>query len=190
MQVDYTFNDTGSTGTPALPMDIHYNRGDLYDLDYRFEPDSHTRAALSLYGNNLNHSMNNYELRQSPPPGNWRRNDAGSDTYGFKLQADLGDPGNTWVFGVDGLATKHNSDIDNPNNAAFFLVNFNAAERGSAPCPGRPGGQAGRKGSGPAPPCAIIRPSGLLATILKRPDTPEGRTDDKNGRRRRVHAAQ
>jgi len=129
MQLDYTYNDTGNSGTPALPMDIHYNRGDLYSLDYRFEPGTSTRAKLALYGNNLNHSMNNYELRQAPAPGNWRRNDASSDSYGFKLQVDLDDTGNAWIVGIDGLSSKHNSDIDNPNNAAFFLVNFNAAER-------------------------------------------------------------
>ena len=32
VQLDYGYNDTGETGTPALPMDIDYIEGDLYDL--------------------------------------------------------------------------------------------------------------------------------------------------------------
>jgi iron complex outermembrane receptor protein len=33
------------------------------------------------------------------------------------------------MVGADGLDSVHNSDIDNPNNPAFFVVNFNDAER-------------------------------------------------------------
>ena len=97
LQLDYGYNDTGDTGTPALPMDILYIRGDLYNLGYRFEANADTDIALSLYGSELRHGMTNYELRQPPPPGNFRRNKARSDNAGFKLQATMRDEAGEWV---------------------------------------------------------------------------------------------
>ena len=73
--------------------------------------------------------MTNYELRQPPPPGNWRRNKARSDNAGFKLQATMRDEAGEWRVGVDGFDSTHDSNIDNPNNPMFFVINFNSAER-------------------------------------------------------------
>jgi iron complex outermembrane receptor protein len=129
LQLDYGYNDTGDTGNPALPMDIQYIRGDLYNLGYQFEANADTDIALSLYGSELRHAMTNYELRQAPPPGNWRRNKAKSDNAGFKLQGTLRDTQGEWRVGVDGFDSKHDSNIDNPNNPMFFVANFNSAER-------------------------------------------------------------
>tara|TARA_R110001592_G_scaffold357416_1_gene660692 strand:- start:288952 stop:291021 length:2070 start_codon:yes stop_codon:yes gene_type:complete len=129
LQLDYGYNDTGDTGTPALPMDIQYIRGDLYNLGYSFEANADTDIALSLYGSDLRHGMTNYDLRQPPAPANWRRNKAKSDNAGFKLQATLRDMDGEWRVGVDGFDSKHDSNIDNPNNPMFFVVNFNSAER-------------------------------------------------------------
>lgn len=113
----------------ALPMDIQYIRGDLYNLGYRFKDNADTDIALSLYGSDLCHGMTNYDLRQPPAPGNWRRNKAKSDNAGFKLQATLRDMDGEWRVGVDGFDSKHESNIDNPNNPMFFVVNFHSAER-------------------------------------------------------------
>jgi iron complex outermembrane receptor protein len=129
LQLDYGYNDTGDTGTPALPMDIKYIRGDLYSMAYSFEANADTDIALSLYGSDLRHGMTNYELRQPPPPGNWRRNKATSDNAGFKLQGTRRDTQGEWQIGMDGFKSTHDSNIDNPNNPLFFVVNFNSAER-------------------------------------------------------------
>jgi iron complex outermembrane receptor protein len=129
LQLDYGYNDTGDTGTPALPMDIEYIQGDLYNLGYRFEANADTDIALSLYGSDLRHRMTNYELRQPPPAANWRRNKAKSDNAGFKLQGILTDADGEWRAGVDGFDSTHDSNIDNPNNPMFFVENFNSAER-------------------------------------------------------------
>lgn len=129
LQLDYGYNDTGDTGTPALPMDIQYIQGDLYNLGYSFEANADTDIALSLYGSDLRHRMTNYELRQPPPAANWRRNKAKSDNAGFKLQGTFTDADGEWRVGVDGFDSTHDSNIDNPNNPMFFVENFNAAER-------------------------------------------------------------
>jgi len=128
-QLDYTYNDTGETGTAALPMDIDYVEGDLYSLDYAFDLDSDLSVEASVYGSQLDHGMTNYHLRKPPMPNMWRQNIADSENLGFVLQSTLKDDGGSWAAGVDGFSEAHNSDIDNPNNPMFFVVNFNEAER-------------------------------------------------------------
>ncbi|RLA56820.1 MAG: TonB-dependent receptor [Gammaproteobacteria bacterium] len=129
IQLDYGYNDTGDSGTPALPMDIEYIEGDLYNLDYNFKIDSEIEIDVSLYGSDLDHRMDNYHLRKAPPADRWRRNTASSDNLGLKLQTTLHDERGAWLFGVDGFGSEHDSDIDNPNNPMFFVKNFNSAER-------------------------------------------------------------
>ena len=74
--------------------------------------------------------MTNYGLRQVPgDKSRWRRNIAGSDNLGFKLHSTLYDGQGHWAFGFDGFDSAHNSNIDNPNSAKFFVINFNEAER-------------------------------------------------------------
>jgi len=129
IQLDYGYNDTGDSGTPALPMDIEYIEGDLYNLEYNYEIDSDIEIDVSLYGSDLDHRMDNYHLRKAPPVDRWRRNTASSDNLGFKLQTTLHDGRGAWLFGFDGFGSEHDSDIDNPNNPMFFVKNFNSAER-------------------------------------------------------------
>lgn len=129
LQLDYGNNDTGDTGTPALPMDIRYIRGDLYNLAWGFDAGADTRLDLSFYGSELRHRMDNYGLRGAPPAADWRRNTAKSDNVGFKLQLTLRDDRGAWRTGVDGFDASHDSDIDNPDNPMFFVTNFNSAGR-------------------------------------------------------------
>lgn len=129
LQLNYSYNDTGEAGTPALPMDIDYFEGDLYSVDYRFEINSDLSVEARLYGSELDHGMTNFHLRQAPPPARQRRNIASSDNLGFALVTDWRDASGSWVFGFDGFGSSHNSDIDNPNNPMFYVVNFNDAER-------------------------------------------------------------
>ena len=130
LQLTYGYNDTGESGTPALPMDIDYVEGDLYNLEYRYIASDDLEIALTLHASELEHGMTNYHLRQPPADGAlWRQNIADTSNRGFKLQATYRDDSGLWRAGVDGLHEDHRSDIDNPNNAMFFVVNFNDAER-------------------------------------------------------------
>lgn len=129
LQLDYSYNDTGDTGTAALPMDIDYIKGKLLSLDYSFAPQSDVSMEASLYGSDLKHGMTNYHLRTAPMPGMWRQNIAESENLGFKLSTTFTDDEGSWTIGIDGFSEQHNSDIDNPNNAMFYVVNFNEAER-------------------------------------------------------------
>jgi len=128
-QLDYSYSDTGETGTAALPMDIDYIEGDLYSLGYTFTASQDLRFEAKVYGAELDHGMTNYHLREAPMPMMWRRNTASSDNAGFKLQAIWDDERGNWRAGIDGFNSEHDSNIDNPNNPMFFVVNFNRAER-------------------------------------------------------------
>ena len=130
LQFDYGYNDTDDSGTPALPMDIEYIEGDLVDLTYRFDLPGQLEVSAAIFASDLEHGMTNYHLRQAPTAGGrWRRNIADSDNIGFKLSTSMYDDQGNWTFGFDGFDSTHNSNIDNPNNEMFFVVNFNDAQR-------------------------------------------------------------
>ncbi|MEH6608733.1 MAG: TonB-dependent receptor [Halioglobus sp.] len=129
IQLDYTYSDTGDAGTPALPMDIASIEGDIYSLDYQFNPSEGFTLNASLFGSMLDHGMTNYHLRPVPPTALWRRNTTDSENAGFKVTVNLEDDSGQWAIGVDGYEEDHNSDIDNPNNPMFFVTAFNNAQR-------------------------------------------------------------
>lgn len=128
-QIDYGYNETGDAGTPALPMDIESIDGELLNISYNYNNNSGLAVSLSLYGSDLEHVMSNYHLRSAPAGPRWRRNEVASENAGFKLKTTLRDDDGGWVFGWDGFSEEHDSRITNPNNALFFVTNFNAAKR-------------------------------------------------------------
>jgi len=130
VQLDYGYNDTGNAGTPALAMDIDYFQGDIYKLTYRHDPSDGLTVLASIYAHELDHGMSNYHLRPAPSALSlWRQNIADTKNLGFKLEASLADDAGLWRAGVDGFSEEHDSNIDNPNNPMFFVVNFNEAQR-------------------------------------------------------------
>jgi iron complex outermembrane receptor protein len=125
LQFDYGRSETGDAGTPALPMDIEYIDADLFGFGYGFDGE---RWQLDgrLWHSNIDHGMTNYHLRPAPgTPGMFRRNVTEVVSSGFSLLLTAG----AWRLGVDGHDEVHNSDISNPNAAAFFVTNFNDASR-------------------------------------------------------------
>jgi iron complex outermembrane receptor protein len=122
-------NETGYAGNPALPMDIAYIDSNLYQGKYRYGND-HWALEASLHGNEVDHLMTNNHLR-TPPASLMAYRDAytTSDALGYKLMAEFYSPNAVWRVGTDGQQAVHNADISNPNNASFFVVNFNDSER-------------------------------------------------------------
>ncbi|MEM1189267.1 MAG: TonB-dependent receptor [Pseudomonadota bacterium] len=130
LQFDYGHNATGESGTPALPMDIDYFDGDLASVRYAYRPSSGLSVEATLYGSDLDHGMTNFHLRPPPmAPGMWRQNVATTENRGFRIEAALDTDGGSWRAGLDGFSEGHDSNIDNPNNPMFFVVNFHNAER-------------------------------------------------------------
>ncbi|MGB1142231.1 MAG: TonB-dependent receptor, partial [Halioglobus sp.] len=128
LQLNYGYNDTGDAGTPALPMDIETIEGDLYNLGYDYDAGGATVSAR-VYASDLDHTMTNFHLRRAPEAARWRRNTASSDNLGFDISATLRDDSGSWIIGADAFMSENQSDIDNPNNPMFFVVNFNNAQR-------------------------------------------------------------
>jgi iron complex outermembrane receptor protein len=128
-QFDYGRNETGEAGTPALPMDIDYFDGDLASATYRYDPQTGLAVEAAIYGSNLDHGMTNYHLRPPSVPGMWRQNIATTENRGARLLVSYEGDNGVWRAGADHFREAHDSNVDNPNAPAFFVVNFNDAER-------------------------------------------------------------
>ncbi len=125
VRISYGRNETGDSGTPALPMDIEYIDSDLFGFTWDYAGESF-RLHTKLHASDIDHGMTNYHLRSAPmSDAMWRRNVTGSDNQGFAVTLEMG----AWTFGIDGHEEIHFSDISNPNNPMFFVTNFNDAER-------------------------------------------------------------
>ncbi len=122
--------DTQDTGTPALAMDIRYIDSKLYgaSLTRQLSPDLSLHAKAGY--NDVDHVMDNFSLRPSPDsPMQYRQNRAGGDGFVFALQSDYTLRDLSLAAGIDGRLASHDSLITNPNNAMFFIHNFNDVER-------------------------------------------------------------
>jgi iron complex outermembrane receptor protein len=122
--------DTEDTGTPALAMDIRYIDSELYGMNFIRE----LSPRLSLHGkvgyNDVDHVMDNFSLRPEPAsPMQHRQNRALGDGVVFALHSDYSLDELTVMAGVDGRLESHDSLITNPNNAMFFIDNFNDVQR-------------------------------------------------------------
>ena len=130
LQIDWGYNDTGAAGTPALAMDIDYVKGNLLSASYRFDGDRGWAAEARIYASDPDHGMTNFHLRRSPRArGLWRQNIASTDNRGFLAALTRLSGPARWRVGIDGFQERHDSNIDNPHNPRFFVVNFNAARR-------------------------------------------------------------
>ncbi len=57
--INYSNNNTGHTGTPALPMDIDYVRGGLYDANYSWDFAEGYQLKTNLFYEKMRHNMSN-----------------------------------------------------------------------------------------------------------------------------------
>ncbi len=122
--------NTDNTGTAALPMDIDYIDTALYGLRLKRDVTADVSLTMRLGYNDVEHGMNNFQLRTPPPsPMRFRENTTRGDglVYAFSAEFTLGE--RTLVAGVDGRTANHDARITNPNNGAFFITAFNDVER-------------------------------------------------------------
>jgi len=125
--VDYRRNDTTKAGTPALPMDDIYSDANFVRGAYS-AVFGDVDLSTSIYWNDVDHLMDNFSLRNAPAGRN-RANLAAADTLGWRVEAALPWAGAQLRLGTDGHLFDYDSNISDPNNAAFFVVNFNDVER-------------------------------------------------------------
>ncbi|MGH0034195.1 MAG: TonB-dependent receptor plug domain-containing protein [Myxococcota bacterium] len=128
--IDYRYNDTGNTGTPVLPMDIRFVDTHLGKVDYEGRVGAVDLRALVSY-DHVDHRMDNFNLRQPPAAGptRWRRNDTGSEGFGYRASGEFDLLKGRLELGSDGHFAEHDARITNPNAAAFFVEGFNDARK-------------------------------------------------------------
>ncbi len=129
---DYSNNDTGHTGTPALPMDIVYARGGIVSGDYKFQTTDGYGIEAKISYQDSRHLMSN-ELYRTPPlmMGNPMHRFAYTTVDGgsYKLAFNMPALGGNLVIGFDGDDANHDADIYDPTNAMFHITNYSGVER-------------------------------------------------------------
>ncbi len=118
-------HDTGETGTPALPMDIIYAKGDHFMTKVKNTFANGGELSAKLSYQKAEHLMSNYTLR--PPSSMMMRRHAITDVKSNALGLSYAISG--WTFGADADRSDHHADIFNPGNAMFFVNNYKDVAR-------------------------------------------------------------
>ncbi|WP_297526987.1 TonB-dependent receptor [Thiohalobacter sp.] len=121
LSLDGRRNETGPTGTPALPMDIVYADTNSGRGEIKLDTAS-GRVRAEVHGNRVWHRMNNYSLRPPLNPATLRVADAESSGHGGSLAWQP--HGSRWRFGLDADREIHDAVIRDPANPSFRVDNF------------------------------------------------------------------
>ena len=124
-------NNTNTSGTPALAMDIEYIDATWYRLGLTTPVSDGVMSAM-VFGNHNRHDMSNFVLRDRMPAMQ-RRNNVSSDVLGFALDWKQNWQRNDveyWMTaGAKIIDREQTSVINNPANDMFFINNFTDVER-------------------------------------------------------------
>ena len=130
IHLGYRHIDTGGSGTPALPMDIVWVRGDrfLADGDISLGQAGDINLSIRAHHHDGSHVMDNFSYRDAPgDPARWRANRL--TTTNSDIDVNLSIDG--WQATLSYRQEDHESRITNPNNAMFMVHNYNDAEEQS-----------------------------------------------------------
>lgn len=131
LMLGYQHLRTNDAGTPALPMDIIWLKGDSGKAGYSGRLGQFLVEAKAHYAS-TDHRMDNYSQRSpSVVRGRAVRRYADTDSkdgsYDLRAALELGS--GELSFGTDGWLASHNATIYNPDNANFRVKNYNDVER-------------------------------------------------------------
>lgn len=122
--------NTNASGTPALAMDINFIDALWYKLNYNIDINDVWQTNVKVSGNQNEHLMDNFSNRANAMPTMFRENTVDSDAAGIDLDLTRTNAqGDALSFGINVHNKSHNSHITNPNNAGFFIQNFNNITR-------------------------------------------------------------
>lgn len=119
----YNYNNTGATGTPALPMDIVYAKGGVLSMDYQNQLQDDLRVSAGVSTQESDHLMNNYQFRNNVAP-NRRYAYTDVKSNGYQLNAEKTLSAGKINFGLEGDTADHTATIYNPDNANFRITNY------------------------------------------------------------------
>ncbi len=138
--INYSNNNTGHTGTPALPMDIVYVRGGLYDANYSWDLDNGYKLKTNIFYEKMRHLMSNGLMRNGGSTDrdlitNRTRVEAGGIDLAISMPFLSGD----LTVGINGDQSNHDANITRtgtsltdggPGGGAVVNINFfNDTER-------------------------------------------------------------
>ncbi|MBS3797781.1 TonB-dependent receptor [Pseudoalteromonas sp. BDTF-M6] len=112
--------DTRQSGTAALPMDIDYVDTWRYELAAEHEL-SDIELTWGVGYQDGDHGMDNYQQRPLSEQTKARYTHAQSTSISLYAHIRSG----AWLWGYDASLSRHDADIKNPNQAMFFVTNFN-----------------------------------------------------------------
>lgn len=121
--MDLRRNDTDDTGTPSLPMDIIYMDSTTASVNYA-GTFGDTAVTAKVYGDKVDHRMDNYSLRTPVNPMMLRYSDVESRGTGFRFEGVFQAGAGDLHLGLDGHLVDHDAVIKDPNNAMFYVDNF------------------------------------------------------------------
>ena len=124
--LSYLRNETEESGTPALPMDIIFVDTNIAKGEFETQWGGISLTSLIAY-TDVDHLMDNFSLRPSPLRQRFSR--AESRGWSYKLTGSRALALGELVIGADGNLTYEDATIFDPNNADFFVDNFNDVER-------------------------------------------------------------
>jgi iron complex outermembrane receptor protein len=134
--IGYNNERVDDSGTPALPMDIIYVKGNALNAAYHSDKDAiGLRWLADVHYMDTDHKMDNFSLRQVPlmlgmgSKPMYRFTIANAKDFAYKLHATLPVGGGHLTIGTDGWLTKHHAGVYDPSNAAFYLQNYNDIKR-------------------------------------------------------------
>ncbi len=122
-EIASNYNDTGATGTPALPMDISYAKGGVASIKYNQSLDNNWTLLVDGSYQDTDHLMDNYRYRQQMPAmyrEAFTSLSQAAVSIGGKRSLEQGE----LLVGYDYDATDHTADITNPNNVGFMIKNY------------------------------------------------------------------
>ena len=136
---DYARNNTGESGTPALPMDIDFYHTDLMNLRYQ-EDVGQWRMEAQVHYQDTDHQMTNYGLRSPPdfsnpmadilPPfrgTDRRRAFVDGRSVGGKLVGSRPWGGGTLRLGLDLRQSENDTTVYDPDAPPFFVESVSGA---------------------------------------------------------------
>lgn len=138
ISVEFSHTDTGSSGTPSLPLDIAFFDTDRLNIAVKSQYQD-IDLSFRVFGTDIEHGMDNFQQRRTPdisqlplPPfqgDDKRLVDATAEAIGFVATAatKLGD--GDLVVGVDGDDNRHDAVVFDPDFSPFFVTNFEDSER-------------------------------------------------------------
>ena len=127
-ELDYNNIDTGNSGTPALPMDIMYVRGGLYNGKYSWDLGDGYQLKVDGFYQKMRHLMNNYTLR-TPVGGIKKSNRTNVEAGGYNIALDMPLYDGNLKVGFNGDRANHNALVRSAMMGGTNIHFFNNTQR-------------------------------------------------------------